>query len=115
MAHRTEYAQGMPCWVDLNATDFDGAQRFYGELFGWQFEVGAKESGNYTMCRSDGQLVAGGLEAEARRLGATRLVLETGPRQPEALALYSRGGFVEIPNFGEYAGCEFSVCMAKEL
>jgi putative acetyltransferase len=55
------------------------------------------------------------LEAEARRLGATRLVLETGPRQPEALALYSRAGFVEVPNFGEYIGCEFSVCMAKEL
>jgi GNAT superfamily N-acetyltransferase len=55
------------------------------------------------------------LEAEARRLGATRLVLETGPRQPEALALYSRAGFAEIPNFGEYIGCEFSVCMAKQL
>ena len=55
------------------------------------------------------------LEAEAQRLGATRLVLETGPRQPEALALYHRAGFVEVPNFGEYIGCELSVCMAKEL
>jgi putative acetyltransferase len=55
------------------------------------------------------------LEAEARRLGATRLVLETGPRQAEALALYHRAGFVELPQFGEYEGCEFSVCMAKDL
>ena len=55
------------------------------------------------------------LEAEARRLGATRLVLETGPRQTEALALYRRAGFVEIPQFGEYEGCEFSLCMAKDL
>jgi GNAT superfamily N-acetyltransferase len=65
--------------------------------------------------RGVGRQVLLELEAEARRLGATRLVLETGPRQPEALALYSRAGFVEIPNFGEYAGCEFSVCMAKQL
>jgi len=55
------------------------------------------------------------LEAEAQRLGATRLVLETGPRQPEALALYIRAGFIEIPLFGEYIGSEFSVCMAKQL
>jgi GNAT superfamily N-acetyltransferase len=65
--------------------------------------------------RGVGRNVLVELESEAQRLGATRLVLETGPRQPEALALYSRAGFVEIPNFGEYAGCEFSVCMAKEL
>ena len=65
--------------------------------------------------RGVGRHVLRELEAEAQRLGATRLVLETGPRQPEALALYSRAGFVEIPNFGEYVGCELSVCMAKEL
>lgn len=65
--------------------------------------------------RGVGRQVLLQLEAEARRLGATRLVLETGPRQPEALALYGRAGFVEIPNFGNYVGCEFSVCMAKEL
>ena len=33
------------------------------------------------------------LEAEARALGLTRLVLETGTRQTEALALYRRAGF----------------------
>jgi putative acetyltransferase len=65
--------------------------------------------------RGVGRQVLLKLEAEARRLGATRLVLETGPRQPEALALYSRAGFVQVPNFGEYVGCDFSVCMAKEL
>jgi GNAT superfamily N-acetyltransferase len=55
------------------------------------------------------------LEAEARRLGIKRLVLETGPRQPEALALYHRTGFREIPLFGEYIGSKFSVCMEKML
>jgi GNAT superfamily N-acetyltransferase len=55
------------------------------------------------------------LEAEARRLGTRRLVLETGERQPEALALYRRAGFVEIPLFGEYIGSPLSVCMEKNL
>src|SRR6478609_6493233 len=42
------------------------------------------------------------LEAEARRLGARRLLLETGTRLDAAMALYRRAGFVEIAAFGEY-------------
>ena len=64
-----------------------------------------------------GQILAE-LTGEARRLGVTRLVLETGPRQPEAIALYSRAGFSQIPLFGNYLGSphpELSVCMAKDL
>jgi GNAT superfamily N-acetyltransferase len=65
-----------------------------------------------------GRRILSELEAEARRLGARRLVLETGPRQPDAIALYSGAGFLKIPLFGEYLNSphpELSVCMAKEL
>ena len=55
------------------------------------------------------------LEAEARRLGATRLVLETGERQFESVALYRRAGFVEIPRYGEYVDSPLSLCMGKPL
>jgi putative acetyltransferase len=55
------------------------------------------------------------LEDSALRLGIRRLVLETGPRQLEALALYRRAGFVAIPRFGEYTHSELSLCMAKDL
>jgi putative acetyltransferase len=65
--------------------------------------------------RGVGRQVLLEIEAVARQLGASRLVLETGPRQPDALALYRRAGFAEIPLFGEYLGSEFSVCMEKEL
>jgi transketolase len=65
--------------------------------------------------RGIGRRVLAELEAEACRLGARRLVLETGPRQPEALALYKGAGFVEIPLFGEYIGSQFSICMEKLL
>ena len=60
-------------------------------------------------------LILGALQAEARRLRATRLVLETGRRQPEALSLYLRAGFVRVPQYGEYLGSPLSVCMAKPL
>jgi GNAT superfamily N-acetyltransferase len=65
--------------------------------------------------RRVGRQILDVLEAEARRLGVTRVVLETGPRQPEAIALYAHAGFVEVPLFGEYVGSKFSVCMAKEI
>jgi GNAT superfamily N-acetyltransferase len=55
------------------------------------------------------------LEDSARQLGIRRLVLETGPRQLEALALYRRAGFVAIPRFGEYTHSELSLCMGKDL
>jgi putative acetyltransferase len=55
------------------------------------------------------------LVSEARRLGVNRIVLETGERQPDALALYGGAGFVRIPLFGEYVDSPLSVCMAKEL
>jgi GNAT superfamily N-acetyltransferase len=62
-----------------------------------------------------GRVLLDSLESEARRLGARLLVLETGERQPEAVALYARAGFVRIAAFGEYIGSPLSVCMAKSL
>jgi putative acetyltransferase len=62
-----------------------------------------------------GKRIVTELEALARELGVRRIVLETGPRQLEAIALYQRAGFAEIPLFGEYIGAKFSVCMAKDL
>jgi putative acetyltransferase len=56
------------------------------------------------------------LEGEARALGLERLVLETGTRQLEALALYRRAGFTDIPPYGEYAASvTTSVCLTKAL
>jgi predicted enzyme related to lactoylglutathione lyase len=59
MADRSGYVQGTPCWVDLSAADVEGAHRFYGELFGWQFEDTGDAYGEYTMCTLQGARVAG--------------------------------------------------------
>lgn len=63
-----------------------------------------------------GKALLAQLEAEARSLGLTRLVLETGNRSPDALALYRREGFTVITAYGEYvASPATSVCMSKAL
>jgi GNAT superfamily N-acetyltransferase len=53
------------------------------------------------------------LEEEAWRLGFTRLVLETGNRQPEAIRLYQTHGYTQIPLFGQYVTSGTSVCYQK--
>jgi GNAT superfamily N-acetyltransferase len=60
--------------------------------------------------RGVSKLVLAGLEDAARARGWTVLRLETGPRQPEAIALYEGAGYRPIPAFGGYvddpdAGC----------
>jgi hypothetical protein len=35
--------------------------------------------------------------------------------QPEAIALYARAGYREIPCFGSYAGGEMSQCFERRL
>jgi putative acetyltransferase len=66
--------------------------------------------------RGIGRALLARLEIEARILGLTQLVLETGTRQTEALVLYDRAGFTAIPPYGEYAAsAATSVCMSKAL
>jgi len=55
------------------------------------------------------------LESSAAEAGITRLVLETGTAQPEAIALYLSSGYVEIPKFGFYADYDDSVHLGKSL
>ncbi|MGI8795100.1 MAG: GNAT family N-acetyltransferase [Acidimicrobiia bacterium] len=55
------------------------------------------------------------LEAQAARLGYRAIVLETGVRQPEAIALYESHGYRRIANFGPYADAPSSVCLRKDL
>lgn len=55
------------------------------------------------------------VEHRAREAGRTRMILETGTLQPEAIALYRSSGYTDIPGFGYYRNSPLSVCMAKEL
>lgn len=61
------------------------------------------------------RLVLAALERAAAEHGWHVLRLETGPRQTEALALYTRSGYARIENFGHYAGAAESLCFEKVL
>lgn len=65
--------------------------------------------------RGIGRRILAALEAEARRLGIGRLRLETGTRQPEAVALYRSMGYRDVPAFPGYVDDPLSVFMVKEL
>ncbi|MFD7768627.1 GNAT family N-acetyltransferase [Streptomyces sp. NPDC059787] len=55
------------------------------------------------------------LEESARAAGRTRMVLETGTKQPEAIALYTSSGYEPCEKFGYYRFHEDSRCYAKAL
>lgn len=55
------------------------------------------------------------LELWALEKGYETCILETGKKQPEAIALYSRCGYSITKNYGQYENVENSVCMKKEI
>lgn len=55
------------------------------------------------------------LENWTKELGYSRCILETGIAQPEAIHLYKKNNYTVIPNYGQYAGIDRSVCMEKVL
>ena len=59
MAERTSYEPGTPSWVDLTTPDLEASLRFYGGLFGWEFEDAGEEAGHYHQALLRGKRVAG--------------------------------------------------------
>ena len=68
-------------------------------------------------CRGKGvaSVILKNLEAWAVELNASKCVLETGKRQPEAIRLYTKNAYHLIPNYGQYEKVENSVCFEKIL
>jgi GNAT superfamily N-acetyltransferase len=66
--------------------------------------------------RGIGRALVAALESEARQLGITRVVLETGTRLAPAIKLYEAMGYARIPLFGEYLSSpKTSLCFGKSL
>jgi len=55
------------------------------------------------------------LEDWTAELNYTYTILETGKKQPEAIALYQKSGYAIIPNYPPYEEMDNSVCMKKTL
>jgi GNAT superfamily N-acetyltransferase len=55
------------------------------------------------------------VESQARATGLTRLRLETGTRQVEAIALYTNHGYTPTPPYPPFENEPASRCYAKDL
>jgi GNAT superfamily N-acetyltransferase len=62
-----------------------------------------------------GRRLLAALEATAARAGHREMLLNTGGRQPEALALYARAGYTAVPGYGVYARSPDAVFLGKVL
>ena len=65
--------------------------------------------------RGLGRRVLVELEAAARKLGYSGIVLETGDRQAEPLGLYRSAGYERIPCYPPYDSRALSLCFEKRL
>ncbi|MGA0558109.1 GNAT family N-acetyltransferase [Larkinella sp. VNQ87] len=55
------------------------------------------------------------LERWAKEDGFRTARLETGNKQPEAVRMYEKAGYIRIANYGPYVGMETSICLEKRL
>lgn len=55
------------------------------------------------------------IELWAIEKGYFTTILETGYKMPEAIHLYRKMGYIQIPNYGQYADNPDSICMSKQL
>lgn len=61
------------------------------------------------------RLLLTNLEHIASGFGYRDVRLETGVRQPEAIALYESQGFHRIPRYGDHVADSLSICFEKHL
>lgn len=54
-----KHVPGTVSWFDLTTPNIEEARKFYGALFGWEFDVGPAESGFHTNCRVGDRMAAG--------------------------------------------------------
>ena len=52
-----DHQQGRVVWHDLLTNDPEGSRRFYGGLFGWEFETSGNDA--YQLIRHNGELIGG--------------------------------------------------------
>ena len=101
----------LAAFVDAEVVGCGAVKRMpggYGEIKRMYVEPNARGLGvGRTLLEAlESSLLADGIEV-AR--------LETGVRQPEALALYERCGYMRVPPFGEYREDPLSVFLEKRL
>jgi predicted enzyme related to lactoylglutathione lyase len=114
MLDRDAYPAGVPCWVDLIQPDIDATLAFYGDLFGWTYEVRTPEGApfRYVYARRDGKIVAGlgGPPQGATEPPGWTSYVSVDSVDETVAAIQANGGRVlsppvDIPRSGRVAAC----------
>jgi predicted enzyme related to lactoylglutathione lyase len=114
MLTRDDYPAAVPCWIDVVQADPERTMAFYGDLFGWTYDVRtpAGAPAQYAYALLDG-LTVGGVggppEDEATSRGWTTYV-SVASADAAAAAVEANGGHVlapptDIPRSGRVAVC----------
>jgi uncharacterized protein len=126
---RDGYPPGVPCWVDTAQPDPEAAVRFYGGLFGWEFEdrMPAAAPGRYFLGRLRGRDVAAvGSRPEGAPAAATwNTYIGVASADDAAAQVKAAGGTALIDPFdvldagrmgvfADPAGAEFCVWQADQ-
>lgn len=114
MFARSSYPAGVPCWVDIMQPDLDATMAFYGELFGWTFEVRTPEAApqRYAYARLN-EMVVGGVGGpplgDVESAGWTTYVSVDSADETAGLVQANGGRVLEaptdIPHSGRSAVC----------
>jgi predicted enzyme related to lactoylglutathione lyase len=84
---------GKVIWHDLVTPDLDAAERFYGELFGWQFET---LSSDYKLASNNGQLIGGVARLQDKQRTSHWLPLVSVPDVDSAVSKTTSAGGVQL-------------------
>ena len=112
MSDERSYPAGVPCWVDTDQPEVDPARRFYGDLFGWEFEdaVPAGAPGTYLIASLGGKDVAAIGPAESGAGAEWNTYIAVDDADAAAASVRAAGGKtildpVDAGPGGRLAGC----------
>lgn len=98
MTVQRTYPAGVPCWVDLEASDMRAAAQFYGALFGWTFTdaIPAGAPGTYLIATLDGQDVAAIGPADGTDSATWSTYVAVDDADAAAAAVQAAGGSLNL-------------------
>jgi uncharacterized protein len=112
MSERDGFAPGVPSWVDTLQPDPAAAMRFYGGVFGWEFEGPGPmpQGGEYYLARLRGRDVAGvGSRPDEGVAPAWNTYIEVASADEAAATAKGGGGAVAVEPFDAGAGGRIAV------
>lgn len=91
---------GEPAWLELQTTDMEKAQAFYGALFGWEFADSGADFGHYNMVSLGGKLIGGAMGKDESMAGVpdnVAVYLSVADVDATVAAASEHGGAVVVP------------------